>query len=64
MDQIGTFNPGVGAGSKVSFSIPISNDVVVENTESFFAQLAQVDPALQVVNPNRSTVFIQDNDGK
>ncbi len=64
MDQIGTFNPGVGAGSTVSFSIPISDDVVVENTESFFVQLAQVDSVLQVVNPNRSTVFIQDNDGK
>ena len=64
MDQIGTFNPGVGAGSTVLFSIPISDDVVVENTESFFVQLAQVDSVLQVVNPNRSTVFIQDNDGK
>ncbi|CAB3981091.1 tandem-95 repeat, partial [Paramuricea clavata] len=62
LDQIGVFNPGVGNDAKVSFSIVISNDVVVENTESFFVQLAEINSALQIVNPNRSTVFIQDND--
>lgn len=64
LDQIGGFNPGVGNGAKVSFSIVISDDVVVENTESFFVQLAEINSALQIVNPNRSTVFIQDNDGE
>ena len=64
VNQIGQFNPGAGNGATVSFSIPISDDVVVENTESFYVQLAKVDSALQVVNPNRSTVLIQDNDGE
>ena len=37
---------------------------MVENTESFYVQLVELEPALQVINPNRSTVSIQDNDGK
>ena len=64
MDQIGQFNPGAGNGATISFSISISDDIVVENTESFYVQLVELDSALQVINPNRSTVLIQDNDGK
>ena len=64
MDQTGVFNPGAENGAKLPFSVVISDDAVVENTESFYVQLVELEPALQVINPNRSTVFIQDNDGK
>jgi hypothetical protein len=64
LNQIGKFDPGDGDGATVSFTIPISDDVVVENTESFYVQLVELNPALRVINPNRSTVFIQDNDGE
>ena len=64
LDETGQFNPGVGVGATVSFSIPISDDFVAENTESFYVQLVEVDSALKVTSPNQSTVFIQDNDGE
>ena len=64
IDQTGSFSSGVGDGATVSFSIPINDDNVVENSETFHVQLAQIDPALLVVNPNRSNVLIQDNDGE
>lgn len=64
LDRTGIFSPGASDGAKLAFSVVISDDEVVENTESFYVQLAEIDPALQVINPNRSTVLIQDNDGK
>ncbi|XP_028399458.1 uncharacterized protein LOC114522881 [Dendronephthya gigantea] len=62
LEQVGRFSAGLGNGATLSISIDISDDVVVENTEDFYVQLAEIDSALQVANPNRSIVYIQDND--
>ena len=44
-------------------SVPILDDTVVENTESFRALLSSSDEFVQF-GRNSADVFIQDNDGK
>ena len=44
-------------------SVPILDDTVVENTESFLALLSSSDNFVQF-GRNSANVFIQDNDGK
>ena len=60
-----SFTNGQGIGSNVTISIPIMNDQIVENLESFFGAilLATVRERIYLV-PNKTEVLIIDNDSK
>ena len=60
-----SFTNGQGVGSNVTISIPIINDQIVENVESFFGAilLATVRERIYLV-PNNTEVLIIDNDSK
>ena len=53
--------------TQASLVIPIINDNVHENTESFTVQIATIPgvtpPQVTTTTPNRATVEITDNDG-
>jgi hypothetical protein len=55
-----TFAP---AETEATVEVPITNDVVVEDTESFNALLSTTNPNVQFVEDSAS-VTILDNDGK
>jgi hypothetical protein len=56
-----TFSPG---SNRADITINIIDDDIVEETETFFADLAGIGSKVILGSPQRTTVFIQDNDSK
>ena len=50
--------------NKADITIDITDDNIVEATESFFADLALIGDKVILGLPQRTTVLIQDNDSK
>jgi hypothetical protein len=56
-----TFSPG---SNRADITINIIDDDIIEATETFFADLAGIGSKVILGSPQRTTVFIQDNDSK
>ncbi len=50
--------------TQTSFFIPITNDAIVENSETFAVALESRDPNVLVVGPQVTIVTIEDDDGE
>ena len=60
-----TFISGLGVGHAITISIPITNDNIAENNETFIVGLSLMSSSFNGrVDPGRATVLITDDDSK